>query len=214
MLARFLTGGISATVVEDLQLRQAWDPETLVVYFYFDSVFYEGASAEKLLSTVIGQIIHQIGDVPSEVYSYLQSQRYAETEPVNSRPRLQGHNLLDTLEGALCGLLDFFGRVHLVVDGLDEVRQEHMESLLSLFERIGNWDADVRILVFSRLHGVIRASFESQEYGQLSLEETSVANDIISLIEHRMTTNARFRKWPSKFKSEVKDRLIEQAGGM
>ena len=130
---------ILASLVID-NLRETFqDDQVGIAYFYFDYRNQENQSAEKVISSLLKQLVMTKAELPlamHEFYSKFTGQR---------QPQCQD---LEDAMSAICRNLD---RSFLIIDALDESDASHGSSILRFLERM-KYEFAVSILLTSRPH--------------------------------------------------------------
>lgn len=111
-------------------------------------------------------------------------------------------------------ILQYFDRVYVVVDALDESHPR--ESLLGILRRISGDSVPfekIRLLATSREYAEIKKGVEDAAT-QLSMFKHFVTEDIRKYLATQTKSVPEFRRWPEELRSEVEDALVRGARGM
>ena len=163
-----------------------------------------------MLSSLIKQLCCRRPDTPEPVQDL---ERYRVRE---QRPDIK--KLEDTLAATIHG----FSKVYLVVDALDECPtndDERRRLLRSLLRISGAHSNNLHFLCTSRPETDIKAELDpilrlpSSADLDLLLYRDAIDQDISLYIDETLASPT-YRSWNESIKNEVKETLIEKAGGM
>jgi hypothetical protein len=211
-----LTRSLSSTIIEDIQSCCSQNRRSTIIHFYFDSVSHEDASAETVVGTFVRQMVYHVGGVPSSLRNLYEWQ--LRSKKYRSYRRFEDESpksLLESLKDELQKAFETFDVIYMVVDALDECKEEYLDEVLKLFKDARTWHSgNVQLLATSRNRARIRDGLEELRPLSVSVEEGSVQEDIRVFVHSRLLKDPRLRKWPESFRRDVENQLVSQAGGM
>lgn len=182
----------------------AKQPGSRVAYFYFDF-------SDKAKQTTFGclkSIAHQLCEQSEE----LDEDIVALYDEYNRSPSgLSTEVLVDIL--AL--LLSSSRKTYLVVDALDECSEQERDSFLTSHEEIisaasGNYN----IFITSRPETGIQRKMDKLHPMRIIVQPEVVDVDIRAHIRACLAKDDRLKKWSQTIKTEIEDRLTNEANGM
>ncbi len=163
-----------------------------------------------MLASLVKQLCSRRPDTPQPIRDLV---------PYKERGERPG---VDVLEAALTATIRGFSAVHIVIDGLDEcpeLNQERAKLLDSLERIVAAAPASVHILCTSRNEEDIHAAIgpllspPARDSIDLRVHRASLDQDIALYIDSTLARR-EFRIWPGSVKTEVRERLVENADGM
>lgn len=180
-----------------------------MLYFHFDRVSHENASVETVVGTFLRQAIYHLGGVPSSLQSL-----YKIRKDNNQR---MGKPLLKAFRDELRNMLSDFDAVYMVVDALDECKDEDLDQALGLLKDLMSLQVTgttPQLFVASRHRAQIHDGLEELDPLIISVDESVIQRDIASFVNSKLGTDSRLRKWPQSFRNDVENQLVQQSGGM
>ncbi|KAF4948807.1 hypothetical protein FGADI_9364 [Fusarium gaditjirri] len=189
---------IVSKVIESLQESALEPGSDAVVYHYCRFTNPASLSPSNLVGSLIGQLLKQSSN-PSALLEVVNNV-YEKHRKRSAHPSLQD------LQALFTDLSNYFERVFLVVDGLDEM--SGYWEVLDFLETLPEADTEFKVLIASRagmgLDDAFSASF------RITITSTDVASDIESLVRKKLNKR-RFRG--SEVEAVIKE-LIVRADGM
>ena len=208
-----LTRYSSSTVIEDIQARCSNHRRETMLYFHFDSVSHENASIETVVGTFLKQAIYHLGGVPSSLQSL-----YEERKDGNNRRGFHmemSKSLLKALRDELHKSLSDFDAVYIVVDALDECKDEDLDQVLGMLKDLTSLQVTtLQLFIASRHRAQIHDGLGELGPLIISVDESIIQHDIGSFVNSKLGTDPRLRKWPQSFRNDVANQLVQQSGGM
>jgi len=192
----------SSTIIEDVLRHCQSDPTFVIAYFYFDFSDTLKQSSESLVRSLITQLSSQSSSCPEALKSL-----YSEN--------LNGHRQPTTedLMVILKYIVGSFQHVHVVIDALDECRDQ--ERLLPLIEEIVEWKlGNMHILATSRHERDIEDCIGPLVSAQINLHSVRVNADIHTHLRERLKNDSKLKKWPAKIHGQIEAALMDGAHGM
>ena len=195
----------SSTIIENIKAIIQDQPETGLVYFYFDINDTEKQTSRSLLSYLVLCLTSK-----SNNYSPIKG-LYESHDKINIPTE-------DELLKLLLELLQHFkqGHVYVVIDALDECANYD-----ELFDQVikpiyGQWQLPhLHLLVSSRReHHIINTMGGCSTLAEICLSAELVNSDIISYIQSAVGKEYRMKEWSSAIKEDVKAALISGSNGM
>lgn len=119
------------------------------------------------------------------------------------------------LADILALLLSSPQKTYLVVDALDECSEHERESFLTSFEEIisaasGNYN----VFITSRPETGIQRKMDKLHPMRVIVRPEIVDEDIRAHVRACLAKDDKLKKWPQAVKTEIEDRLINEANGM
>ena len=192
----------SSTIIQDVISRYQSEPMIGVAYFYFDFNDLDKQRTEKLIGSLIVQLLAQCPHLPEWLQlAYSQSQ--------------DGQNQLtiETLTIVLRQMLESFNSTYILLDALDECTDR--EDLLEFIESLMNWNIhDLHVLATSRKENDIATSLEPLVTCQLYIQSGLVDADIRLQILERLSNDLKLKKWSVDVQKEIESALMKGAKGM
>lgn len=190
----------SSTAIEDLIRHCKEQPSSACAFFLFDSRSAESELSlhEKLIRSLILQLWHQLGRIPTAL-----KKLYG---PGPSHP----HPSLAVLEGALQAIIGEFRHVYIIVDALDECADKF--KLIPWVKSILHWKGGkLHLLITSRRELDIEDNLATiRGMQQLDFSRGSGNPDIVKFLDERL---AELTRWDYEIRSLVRCALLEGADG-
>ncbi|KAF5650754.1 ankyrin protein [Fusarium sp. NRRL 52700] len=188
---------IVSKVIESLQ--ESTEPgRNAVVYHYCRFTNPASLSPTNLVGSLIGQLLKQSSN-PSALLQVVNN-IYEKHRKRSAHPSLQD------LQALFIDLSNYFERVLLVIDGLDEMNGYW--EILDFLETLPEVDTEFKVLLASRAGMGLDDAFSS--CFKVTISSTDVASDIESLVRKKLNKR-RFRG--SDVEAVIKE-LIVRADGM
>lgn len=195
--------------MDDLLEEYKSSPDTSIAYFYFDFNDDSKRSEEALMRTLILQLSNQsplamksLKKLHSDTMGYYNFwERYSEQRPT-------AESLLKTLH-SICTQ---YGRLFLVIDGLDECKDR--DKVHDRVSQVMNWKLpNMSLLITSRKERDIEASLQGLG-SSINIRGTGVDTDICHYIEKKLDEDPLLRRWSANLLSEIRNTLVDGAQGM
>ncbi|KAF5664496.1 ankyrin protein [Fusarium heterosporum] len=175
------------------------EPGTSVLaYHYCRFSNPSSLSPNALIGAFIGQLLKQSASSGMLMGSV--------NELYEKYRRRSSHPSLEDLQTTFIELCQYFGRIFLVVDGLDEM--EDRWSILEFLETLSGVDGDFKVLIASRAEMGLEDAFSY--YFQVTINPQDIAPDIERFVRKQLSRR-RFRG--SEVEAVVKV-LVDRADGM
>ncbi|KAM7182918.1 Ankyrin repeat-containing domain protein [Rhypophila sp. PSN 637] len=196
---------LCSTAIQHAFRYRRGSPRIAVAFFFFvfDDKFKQDASA--MLRGLILQLSAQLKD--NAPLSRLHNS-YRDTTPPD-----------DVLAICLQQLIRMFDHVYILLDALDESpRGKHRDGVLEVLVAIRKWEEPgLHILVTSRKEPDIREAIRDQLGAMggdvLSMENSSVDQDITNYIARHLQENKKLQKWKDHHE-HIKAELANRAKGV
>ncbi|KIW18057.1 hypothetical protein PV08_02344 [Exophiala spinifera] len=196
-----VTEDISSDIIDHCLKAEGKNRLVHVAYFYCNF----GAERIQTLEYILGSLLKQLlskhfdmASVPKSVIKIYERSKNLQTSMRILKP------LLDIV----CRSLE---RVHVIIDGLDEVSPETQSAFVELFDLSGHGHSfDVSLLVCSRPH---IQGIQAAEKLQIAARE----DDIKAMIRHRMKTDANIKRvvnGDTTWAGRVGAKIFRQSNGL
>ena len=194
---------LSSTIVDNLIGN---DPNNATAYFYFD--FNDGAKqyTDKMLRSLVTQLISNNHSNLEPLYALFKSCHDGAKAP-----------LTEELEIVLKALIEQSHITFIVLDALDEC--EDRLVLIDFIEKVMRWKTrKLNIVMTSRKLKDFEDFFDTEleESSKLSIQNAKVDEDIRAYVHGKLRSDKRFKRWqkqPNVFE-EIETKLMEKSGGM
>jgi hypothetical protein len=198
---------LSSTVVEHVKKTQIeGEPHARIAYYYFDFNDRAKQTAQGCIQSIVKQLFTQSVKTPEELQSQYNESRHRTPS-------------LDQLIEVLIAILDDGAQNFIVIDGLDECKEEEGEMERETFfqclkEIKSAFEGGYNLFIASRPEPDIDR--ELTELGAIAvcMEKGLVDGDIRFHLRTLLPRVAKFKKWPEAVKKEIEDTLVKQANGM
>ncbi|CVK92123.1 related to ankyrin [Fusarium proliferatum] len=189
---------IVSKVIESLQESTLEPGSDAVIYHYCRFTNPSSLSPTNLVGSLIGQLLKQSSN-PSALLEVVNNV-YEKHRKRSAHPSLQD------LQTLFADLSNYFERVFLVIDGLDEM--SGYWEILDFLETLPEADTEFKVLIASRAGMGLDDAFST--CFKITITSTDVASDIESLVRKKLNKR-RFRG--SEVEAVIKD-LVVRADGM
>jgi hypothetical protein len=197
---------LSSAVLQDLLQYCADDPEKVVVYFYFDFNDTQKQYAERMLRSLISQLLQQPLDIPASLDILFSSHQDGEQQPS-----------LEAFIDVVHHMIQQIPQLYIVLDALDECaqRQDLMESLSTM----ARWQLqNMHLIVTSRKERDIENSIKVfvDEQNSICLQDEVVDKDIQQYVRQRLSNDESLSKWGKDIalRQEIETALMKGSLGM
>ena len=219
-MATIKTDPGSAAIIEDVSRIPATSPSTAIAYIYFDANGGYKYDTTLILRTIITQLIHQVGSLPTSLVDL-----YAECDTKNGLlPHRRGEYaaswenkpILAKFELVLQHLLDGLQQLYLILDALDECEDfEQIHRALQSINKIATASpSDVHLLATSRHLPEMEDCFDELDASCMTFEIDRVNHDIRQYVRTVFSNDPRLSRWPNPMQQEVETELMAKAQGM
>jgi hypothetical protein len=197
---------LSSTILEGLIRHCRNDPESVVIYFYFDFNDVQKQNPELMLRSLITQLSqHSVNSL--EHLSAL----FSPCGDGQRQPSLL--ELLTTIEHMIQG----FAHVYIVLDALDECTER--SELLGVLESIVSWKfQNLHVLMTSRREQDITSSLDTyiDAKDTICLQSEVVDKDIQRYVRQRLSDDKSLAKWEkdATIRQEIETVIMQGARGM
>jgi hypothetical protein len=197
---------LSSTILEGLIRHFRNDPESVVVYFYFDFNDVQKQNPELMLRSLITQLSqHSVNSL--EHLSAL----FSPCGDGQRQPSLL--ELLTTTEH----MIQAFAHVYIVLDALDECTER--SELLGVLESIVSWKfQNLHVLMTSRREQDITSSLDTyiDAKDTICLQSEVVDKDIQRYVRQRLSNDKSLAKWEkdATIRQEIETVIMQGACGM
>ncbi|KAG8752573.1 hypothetical protein FRC14_006936 [Serendipita sp. 396] len=197
---------LSSTVIEHLISECKNSIESRMAYYYFDFRDHEKQTAGGCLRSLIHQLCEQSDKIPGVIEDL-----YSEFKG--------GMPSLSQLTATLIGLLDDGSKYFIVIDALDECREEEEEHERELFfealqEIVSSASSRYAIFIASRPEIDIGQNLTGLNAINFNIQHNLINADIHSHVRACLEKEVRFKKWPASVKTQIEERLTSGANGM
>ncbi|KAF2732165.1 hypothetical protein EJ04DRAFT_343492 [Polyplosphaeria fusca] len=190
---------VSAIAVEHL-LKSTTSSSVGVAYLFFNYKSQEGQDVTNLLATILKQLVQSQPSLMEPV-------KRLHKEHANKRTKPSTDEIFASLKSTVLG----FSTVHIVVDALDECRNDDgtRRQFLAHMQTLQN-KADVRLLATSRFLPDIVDKFKTAMRLEIRASDEDVRRFVAGQV-HRLP-NCIQRK--QELQILVQDKIVESVGGM
>ena len=196
---------LSSTVVDHLTIRDESLPAHPLAYFYFDFNDQGKQTAIGCLRSLTHQLCAHTAQIPDSIIA-LHAACHGRSASAAE------------LTGALKVLLDETPKAYIVIDALDECKEEEGDRERTiLFQTLSNLISSTKnlnLFFTSRPEPDIRDAMTELESIKMELKGDGVHDDISSYIISYLSNDLRMKKWPEDAKKAVISDLSSKANGM
>jgi hypothetical protein len=180
------------------------NPSSALAYFFFDG--RDGQKnlqqVDSLVRSLIEQFAAPYGGIPATLAKLYQSCHNGRSQPS-----------VESLQSILFTILEAFDDVYIVLDGLDECAER--KELLKWIKEMTTWrKGKLHLLGTSRPVEDIAKYLRSLDPDHVCMTEDLVTYDIEKYIDSILYQDDAFEYWDSEAKATIKNKLLENAGGM
>lgn len=198
---------LTTTAIENTIEDSRANLGTGVAYFYFDFTDREKQMPQKMIRSVLKQLSVQCPET-----LFLLSVLFSSCQDADRPPSI------DELLATLRQLLNSFIDVYIILDALDECREQ--EELLELLSRIMSWGVDhLHILTSSRPERVIEEGLQhliKKDDDKIKIQSDLINNDIRTYIKGRLEKDIKLKRWLKypTVQEQIETSLMAKADGM
>jgi hypothetical protein len=173
-------------------------------YFFFDG--RDGQRGLQLVDSLNRSLIAQFaapyGGVPATLAKLYQS-----CHDGRSQPSVQ------SLQSVLFAILESFDDIYIVLDALDECTER--KDLLKWIKQITSWKRrKLHLLTTSRPEEDIAKHLRLLDPDYVDIKQDLVTHDVKRYINSILDSEDAFDRWNDEIKANIKNKLLENAGGM
>jgi hypothetical protein len=180
------------------------NPSSALAYFFFD-----GRDGQKnlqqvhsLIRSIIAQFAAPYGGIPATLAKLYQSCHDGRSQPS-----------VESLQSILFTILEAFNDVYIVLDALDECAER--KELLKWIKDMTSWrKGKLHLLGTSRQVEDIAKYLRLLDPDHVCMMEDLITYDIEKYIDSILHQDDAFEHWDSEVKANIKNKLLENAGGM
>lgn len=192
----------SSTIIQDVKSDYEFDPTTAVAYFYFDFNDLDKQRTEKLIRSLIVQLVAQSPHLPESLQSAYSRSQSGQKQPA-----------IEDMTAILRQILKVFKTTYILLDALDECIDR--KDLLDFIKAHMGWNSNnLHVLTTSRKENDIATWLESLVTCQLCIQSALVDADIRLYVLERLSSDPKLKKWPVDVQKEIEDTLTRNAKGM
>ena len=211
----------SAAIIEDVSRISATSPSTATAYIYFDANGGYQYDTAMILRTIVAQLIHQIGSLPTSLVDLHDT--YNTNRP---SPRVRGEFVVFSVWGNKPSLIEYerviqhqideLQHLYLVFDAMDECEDfEQIHQALQIIKKISKANpGNVHLLATSRHLPEIEDCFDNLDAKCVNFETDMVNHDIRQYVRTVFSDDLRLRRWPNPVQQEVETELMAKTQGM
>lgn len=179
-------------------------PGDALAYYYFDFNDTEKQQTSNLISSLISQLCNGLAEVPREIGDMYNRSNFGRQKPT------QQH-----LQGVLVEMTALFRNVYIIIDAVDECKDDQLDRLIHFIDVIRAYSSNVHLLLTSRPeHRIQLQLLPILTLPAISLVSNALESDIQLLIRSRLEMDRKLRKWSNEIKKEVEESITKSAGGM
>ena len=192
---------LAGQIVRQLRENQVND-NAAVTFFFCNGVNASKDDPLAILRTILCQILDGLPDIPEWVAEQYRNSYLKGSESAQSLPFLDIRDLLSRT-------IDLFRRVHLILDGIDELSDRG--DLLTYLTALGRRGVEdkVKVLVISRMESDIRYAIGN--YLSLAILPSNTKNDMRNFISNSIRAKLDLQQSEA---SGVQKILFKRARGM
>jgi hypothetical protein len=180
------------------------NPSSALAYFFFDG--RDGQRGLQLVDSLIRSLISQFaaryGGIPATLAKLYQSCHDGRSQPS-----------VESLQSVLLSILESFDDIYIVLDALDECTER--KDLLKWIKQMTSWKGSkLHLLTTSRPEEDITKHLRLLDPDHVYIKQDVVTHDIETYIDFNLDDEDSFEQWGDKIKAIIKNKLLENAGGM
>lgn len=197
---------LSSIVIQHVLQECGEDSGEVLTYFYFDFNDMQKQDVERMVRSLIYQLLQQCVKIPGDLDTLFSSCKNGQQEPS-----------LDALLNVMRQMTKDFPQVFIVLDALDECA--YRTELMSILETMTGWQLpNLHLLVTSRRERDIENSLESfvTQENTICLQSEVVDRDIQKYVRQRLSDDKNLNKWHKDptIRQEIEEAIMEGAHGM
>lgn len=198
-------------IVQDLVAHVKLHPDSIVLFFYFSFSDSQKQKYSKYLTSLIAQFCHSRRRIPQRL-----QELYNRYQPLGAP--------VEELDECLNCLIGEATNTYLVVDALDECRQENetidWDDMLEWFNNLpSSHIRGLHTLVTSRKEAELEHLFQSGSHlsvhwPSLSITKRKNSKDVWTYVTRQIENDWRLERLDDTIKDEIKSTLVNGADGM
>jgi hypothetical protein len=197
---------LSSTIIEHLLQHCHDDTSMVTAYFYFDFNDAQKQDPERMLRSLLCQLLQRSVVIPKEVDALFSSCE-------NGQRQLSPQTTMEAIQQTV----QEFTHVYIVLDALDECMQR--SDLMGMLETMAGWPLDnLHLLITSRKERNIETSLQNYvgEEDTVCLERDVVDKDIQRYVQQQLSGKKNLAKWnkDAAIRQEIQVALMRGARGM
>jgi hypothetical protein len=194
----------SATIIEDVAHHCETNPSSAFAYFFFDGK--DGQKGSQTVGSLIRSLITQFstpyGGVPAVLTKLYHSCHSGRAQPS-----------VESLQATLLLILEAFDDVYIVLDALDECAER--KDVLKWIKQTTSWrKRKLHLLATSRPEEDIAKHLRLLDPDHVNIKQDRVSRDIERYINSILYDEDSFEQWGDETMTNVKNTVLESAGGM
>jgi hypothetical protein len=173
-------------------------------YYFFDGRDgqNESQTVGSLIRSLIAQFAAPYGGIPSTLAKF-----YHSCHDGRSQPSVQ------SLQSVLFTILESFDVSYIVLDALDECVKR--DDVLKWIEEMISWrKGKLHLLATSRPEEDIAKHLRLLNPVNVYIKQDLITRDVKRYIDCILDDDVAFDRWNDKIKANIKNKLLESAGGM
>jgi tetratricopeptide (TPR) repeat protein len=189
---------LSTCIIDTVRDHIESDPKQVLAFFFCDKSDEHCQSALSILTSIIGQVLAQLDDIPNHVYTaYNIAVRYGRSKISTS----------DQPATILKDLALSFDKLYVLVDGLDELKDA--PTLIETIKGLVNSATMIHVLFLSRKISAL--SSRLSEFPKIDVTSDVVSSDINNYVSREL---AELPIGDPELQDQVFQRLSQSANGM
>jgi ankyrin repeat domain-containing protein 50 len=173
-------------------------------YFFFDGK--DGQKESQTVGSLIRSLIRQFsatyGGVPTVLTKLYHSCHDGGSEPS-----------AESLQAALLLILEAFDDVYILLDALDECTER--KYVLTWIKQMNSWrKGKLHLLATSRPEEDIAKDLRLLDLEHVNIKQDLVSRDVERYINNLLYDEDSFCQWGDEIKANIKNTVLESAGGM
>lgn len=191
--------------MEEITSKHLFDECIGIAYFYFSFQNEITQMLSDILSILIKQLCRRKKELPMPLQAL-----YRECSLNSKSPTLL------ELQVQLRTIIGTFEEVFLVVDAVDECKEDNRKQLLSyIVSLFGQCSGKLKIFVTSRPESDIKRAFTSEKFQTVKIWATKVSEDIASYVRHELVHRTHHHcDIDQDLREEIENTLVSGSGGM
>ncbi|KAI3336945.1 hypothetical protein HD806DRAFT_23229 [Xylariaceae sp. AK1471] len=197
---------LSSTIIKDLTSDTGCAQKLL--YFYFDFSDDKKQHLEGAVRSLVSQLYHERHDVRWHLDSLYEPYKKNDRKPP-----------LESICSALQAMIENIGEVWVVLDGLDECKEDGREQLLAWIRSLHDSQVNTHLLATSRQEQDIKSAFEGwiRTNNSITIQGDLIYKDIKAYIATRLQDGSPlYKRWRLRpdVLSNIEAELSAKADGM
>src|SRR5436190_7405605 len=184
---------LCSTIIDHIQTvcKREIESKPVCVYYYFDFNDRKKQTLDGFVRSVLVQLSRHREIIPREVQELCDDKGKQQLEPTT-----------DKLTDTLFALLKQFAKIYIIIDALDECReQSEMFDLMSKMMTPSGWSTN--LLITSRRERQIEIGLQPLLTRTVSVRGPEVSRDIQTLVRRVLMHDPKLKKRPLALKEEI-----------